>query len=118
MTQIDMLRKIAAGEEVTDEMMAIAADMVEKRANVNRKPTKAELERKEANAKVKEAILGVLGAEPKTAKTIAGEISTDEETISTQKASSLLRQLVEAGSVVKSDVKVTGKGTQKGYSLA
>ena len=118
MTQIDMLRKIAAGEEVTDEMMAIAADMVEKRANANRKPTKAVLERREANEKVKETILGVLGAEPKTASVIAGEISTDEDTVSTQKVSSLLRQLVDAGSVVKSDVKVTGKGTQKGYALA
>ena len=113
MTQIDMLRKIAAGEEVTDEMMAIAAEMVEKRTNANRKPTKAELERKEANAKVKEAILGVLVKdEPKTASVIGEALD-----ISTQKASSLLRQLVDAGSVEKTDVKVTGKGTQKGYTL-
>ena len=49
---------------------------------------------------------------------IAGEVSTEEATISTQKASSLLRQLVDAGSVAKTDIKVTGKGTQKGYTLA
>ena len=113
MTQIEMLRNVAAGKEITDEMMAIAAAMVEKRESANRKPTKAVLERREANEKVKESILGILVAdEPKTAKVIGEALE-----ISTQKASSLLKQLVDEGKASKTDVKVTGKGTQKGYTL-
>lgn len=38
--------------------------------------------------------------------------------ISTNKASSLLRQLALANALVTSDVKVKGKGKVKGYSLA
>jgi hypothetical protein len=38
--------------------------------------------------------------------------------MSVQKASALLRQIVEAGKAVQSEVKVTGKGVQKAYALA
>lgn len=60
------------------------------------------------NEPIKAKILEVLTDEPKT----ASEVATLVE-ISTQKASALLRQL----DVKVTDVKVKGKGTQKGYSL-
>lgn len=113
MTQIEMLRNIANGNEVTDEMRTIAAEMVEKRANAKRKPTEKELAKRAENDKIKETILSVLGDEPKTATVIASELKID----SVQKVSSLLTQLFKAGSVEKTDVKVSGKGTQKGYTL-
>ena len=56
----------------------------------------------------KEAIAKVLTDEPKLAAAIAEEVG-----ISTQKASALLRQM----EIKVTDVKVKGKGTQKGYSL-
>lgn len=113
MTQIEMLRGIANGAEVTDEMRAVAAEMVEKRANAKRKPTEKELAKRAENEKLKEAILGILGAEPKTATDVKVEL----ELGSVQKASSLLTQLFKDGKVNKEDVKVSGKGTQKGYTL-
>jgi hypothetical protein len=100
MTQIEMLRNVAAGNEITDEMMAIAAEMVEKRANSKRKPTEKELAKRAENDKIKERILGVLGAEPKTATVIAGEL----ELGSVQKASSLLTQLFKDGKVAATSV--------------
>jgi citrate lyase alpha subunit len=56
MTQIEMLRNVAAGAEVTDEMRAIAAEMVEKRANAKRKPTEKELAKRAENEKLKELV--------------------------------------------------------------
>lgn len=49
--------------------------------------------------------------EPVTA-TVVGEIME----VSTQKASSLLRKLVEQGRAKSEDIKVAKKGTQKGYT--
>ena len=113
MTQIEMLRGIANGAEVTDEMRAVAAEMVEKRANAKRKPTEKELAKRAENEKLKESILGILGTEPKTATDVFVEL----ELGSVQKASSLLTQLFKDGKVNKEDIKVSGKGTQKGYTL-
>lgn len=50
--------------------------------------------------------------EPKTATDVAAVLE-----VSVQKASGLLRRLVEEGKAVKVDVKIKGKGTQKGYTL-
>lgn len=44
--------------------------------------------------------------------TVVGELME----ISTQKASALLRKMVEAGRATAEDVKIPKKGTQKGYS--
>lgn len=52
----------------------------------------------------------VLGEDPITA-TIAAEFLE----ISVQKASSLLRGMVEEGRVLRTEVEVKGKGIQKGY---
>ena len=62
-----------------------------------------------ANEPIKAEIAKVLTTEPMTASTIAKLVE-----ISTQKASALLRQM----DVKVTDVKVKGKGTQKGYFIA
>ena len=49
--------------------------------------------------------------------TVASEIAKGLE-LTTQKVSALCRQLVENGILVVTDVKVKGKGTQKGYKVA
>ena len=54
----------------------------------------------------------ILTEEPKTATDVAAVLE-----VSVQKASGLLRRLVEDGKAVKVDVKIKGKGTQKGYTL-
>jgi predicted HTH transcriptional regulator len=74
------------------------------------KPTKAQI----ANAPIIQQIVSeILGEkELKTASEIAEILE-----ISVQKASAVLRQAVSEGKVEVEDVKVKGKGTQKGYRL-
>ena len=111
MTYREMLEKVIAND-INDEVIEKATERLE-RLDVENEKRKNRVSKKAAeNEPIKAAILGVLGAEPKTASVIGSEVE-----ISTQKASALLRQLVEAGSVAKTDIKVTGKGTQKGYTL-
>ena len=111
MTYREMLEKVIAND-INDEVIEKATERLEKLDAENEKRKNRVSKKAAENEPIKAAILGVLGAEPKTASVIGGEVE-----ISTQKASALLRQLVEAGSVAKTDVKVTGKGTQKGYTL-
>src|SRR5690554_3062404 len=74
------------------------------------KPTKAQI----ANAPIIQRIVSEI-LEEKELKT-ASEISEILE-ISVQKASAVLRQAVSEGKVEVEDVKVKGKGVQKGYRL-
>lgn len=67
-----------------------------------------------ANEGIKEQILAYL--EGKT-KVVASEIGKGIEQ-STNKVSALCRQLVADGKLVSEDVKITGKGYVKGYTLA
>jgi Fic family protein len=74
------------------------------------KPSKAQI----ANAPIIEQIVSEI-LEEEEFKT-ASEVSEILE-ISVQKASAVLRQAVSEGKVEVEDVKVKGKGTQKGYRL-
>lgn len=74
------------------------------------KPTKAQI----ANAPIIQQIVSEI-LEEKEFKT-ASEVGEILE-ISVQKASAVLRQAVSEGKVEVADVKVKGKGTQKGYRL-
>ena len=112
MTYREMLTAIVNGE-MNEEVVEKATERLEKLDAENEKRKNRVSKKAAENAPIKEAILAVLTDEPKTATVVGGEVE-----ISTQKASALLRQLVEAGSVIKTDVKVAGKGTQKGYTLA
>lgn len=62
------------------------------------------------NAPLMDKIYEMLGDEPVTA-TVIGEMLE----VSTQKASALLRKMVDEGRVAKTDVKIPKKGVQKGY---
>ena len=53
----------------------------------------------------------ILGDEPKTATDVATVLE-----VSPQKASGLLRRLVEEGKAEKTDIKIKGKGSQKAYT--
>lgn len=111
MTRRDFLEAVVSGT-INDEVIEKANEMLVKLDAENEKRRNRVSKKALENEPIKEAILGVLGDEPKTATEIGGEVE-----ISTQKASALLRQLVEVGKANKVDVKVKGKGTQKGYTL-
>lgn len=115
MTQKEFLTKVI--ETVADEeLKAYAEKALEKMAARLAARKEKMTPKQEANAALKEQILAYFTENPNTALGAAAVGEMFE--ISTQKASPLLRQMVEAGALTVEDVKVTGKGTVKSYSLA
>lgn len=111
MTKREFMEMVIATVD-NEEMKEFATHEIEMldRRNARRaeRPSKTAI----ANEPIKENILGVLTDEPMTASVVAEKVE-----VSTQKASALLRQLVADNKAKVVDVKVKGKGTQKGYSL-
>lgn len=113
MTNREFLNAIVTAN-INDEITAHAQASIDKLdaallARKN-KPSKKATE----NAPLIEQIVNdVLGTEAVTAAQVAETLG-----VSTQKASALLRAIVTDGKAVATDVKVPGKGTCKGYTLA
>lgn len=102
-------------EELTD-FAKLALEKLDHTNSLRRDAAARKAVEKEAErAPIREAIVKCLSAEPKTASTLIAESGME---IKPQAIPSLLKGLVEAGTVVKSEVKVTGKGKQVGYALA
>lgn len=111
MTQREFFTTIVEGATVTAEMEAFASHAL---VNID-KANESRRERQSKKAQENEPLLAqietdILTVEPITASNVAAILST-----STQKATALLRALVAAGRAQVQDVKVTGKGMQKGY---
>lgn len=117
MTNREFLTAIANSANLPDELTAFANEQITKMNARNEarkassKPSKTAI----ANEPIKASIMEFLSqqTEPVIACTIAEGIG-----ISTAKASSLLRQLVEGGSVVKSEVKIPKKGKTAAYAVS
>jgi hypothetical protein len=113
MTNREFLTAIATNSTLPAEIVEHASNEITKMdaANEKRKnkPSKTAIE----NAPVIESLTNALTSDPQTAADLAGQVG-----ISTQKASSLLRQIVASGVAVATDIKVPKKGTCKGYALA
>lgn len=96
--------------EINDEVIAHAKESLEKLDIRNAKRAERPSKTQKANEPIIKAIADLLTNEPMLASEIAEKCE-----ISTQKASALVKK-VEGVSVC--DVKVKGKGTQKGYFFA
>ena len=94
-----------AGIEKLDHALTLRKDSAAKKA----------LEKEAERAPIRDAIMAVMTTEPKTATTLIEEAGVE---IKPQAIPSLLKSLCEAGTVVKTEVRVTGKGKQRGYALA
>ena len=109
MTQRDFYNAVI-NANINEEMSSFASEAIakldERNAKRASKPSKTQI----ANEPIIRAISEVLTSEPMLASKIA-ELCE----ISTQKASALVKKVEGVQSV---DVKVKGKGTQKGYFLA
>ena len=102
-----VINKQMDGTEITDEMVTFAKEAIEKLDARNAKRAERQTKTQIANEPIIKAIADLLTSEPMLASEIASALE-----ISTQKASALVKK-VEGVSVT--DVKVKGKGTQKGY---
>ena len=120
MTTRELYNAIINGTEITDEMRAHAADAIEKldKQAESRRVKSAEkaAEKQAAKAPLRDALFEVMGdnENPKTASMLIEEAGLIE-TVKPASVPSLLRPLVECGMVGKVDVKIPGKGTQRGY---
>ena len=113
MTKREFMEMVIA-ETKNEELKVLAEEEIEKMDKANLKRSEKRAERKAENEPIKEKIFEVLNSEDVT---LASEVA-EKVKISTQKASALLRQMVEDGKVTVEDVKVKGKGTKKGYKVA
>ena len=119
MTQREFLENVANGI-MNEEMVTFATERIaaldsanEKRREIN---AAKRAEQEAEKAPIREAIMGVLSyTEPKTATTLIAEAGVE---INPKAIPSLLKSVIEAGTVLKVNVKVKGKSTQRGYQLA
>ena len=111
MTKRDFLNAVMNGE-INDEIKAFAEEEIEKLDTANAKRREKTSKKREENKPLLGQIYNeILGEEPKTASEVAEVIQT-----SVQKASSLLRTLVEDGKAEAQEIKVPKKGKCKGYT--
>ena len=105
--------------KITDEVIATAQAGLETLDSANAKRKEKSIEKAAARdaerAPIREAIVNCLTSEPKTATTLINEAGVE---IKPQMMHSLLKNLIETGTVIKGEVKVAGKGKQVGYALA
>ena len=118
MTNREFLTAIA-NSSLSDDLTAYAAEQIVKldmrnaarKEKQSSKPSKTAI----ANEPIKASIMEFLSkqSEPVIACVIGEGVG-----ITTAKASSLLRQLVESGAVVKSEAKIPKKGKTAAYAVA
>ena len=112
MTKREFYTAIKNGE-IDEQVKLFASEELEKMDAVNEKRRNTLSKKAKENEPLLQQITDeILTEEPKTATDVAAALE-----VSVQKASGLLRRLVEEGKAVKVDVKIKGKGTQKGYTL-
>lgn len=113
MTKREVMQAIIAGN-INEEIIKFAEAEIEKMDAKNEKRRATASKKAQENEPIKGHIADLLRAydEPVIASVIAKKVE-----ISTQKASTLCRQMVADGRLESVDVKVKGKGKQKGYSI-
>lgn len=118
MTNREFYTAVSNGE-MNDELMAKAAELLEKMNETNAKRAQKVLEKKQAaedeKAPIREALLNAMGDEGMTASQLIEATGLTDE-VKVASVPSLLKPFVLDGTVEKVDVKVEGKkGPQRGY---
>lgn len=112
MTKREFYTAIKKGE-IDEQVKLFATEELDKMDAVNEKRRNTLSKKAKENEPLLNKIENeILTEEPKTATDVAAILE-----VSVQKASGLLRRLVEDGKAAKVDVKIKGKGTQKGYTI-
>ena len=118
MTQREFYATIASTETLPVELIEFASDAMAQMDAANEKRREASAVKRAAKAAerepIREAVYAVITSEAKTASTLVEESGVE---VTVQSIPSLLKPLIEAGDVIKTDVKVNGK-TLRGYTRA
>lgn len=122
MTKREFLNAIATAENLPAEMIEFATHELEVMNASNEKSRAKAAEKRAAKDAEKEpirnALMDVMTNKPQTA-TMLIEAAGIADAVKPQSVPSLLKPLVEAGTLEKVDMKIEGKkGTQKGYKLS
>ena len=112
MTQREFFTAIT-NANVSAELIDYAKAAIQKLDEKNEKKKNTQTKAQAANADMKNEILANMNA---GTVYVASELAATYG-VSTQKISALMKQLVETGAVMASEVKVKGKGKVKGYAL-
>ena len=119
MTNREFYNAIANTESLSEDLRNFALDAITKLDHTNelRKVKVAEkaAEKQAEKQPIRDALFAVIDGEGKTATELIALAGLD---IKPASVPSLLKPFVEAGSIVKTDVKVPGKGKQRGYVRA
>ena len=116
MTSREFFTAVIEGK-INDEIKEFAQLQIEKLDSKNAKRKTTESKTQKENKDIKTSLLAIMEKDKVyTASEVAG--MKIEGITSTQKASALLRQMVETGTLTSEEVKVKGKGKVKGYRLA
>lgn len=99
---------------VNAELNEFAQTAIEKLDAANAKKAEKLAEKRAEEQPIYDALAACLTEEPQTASDLAAQVP---EISSVQKASSMLRKLVDLGVAVSTDLKVKGR-TAKGYAKA
>ena len=112
MTIREFYNAVAAGT-MTEEIMAKAAEQIEKMDTAAEKRKGVQSKKAAENQPLVDRIVNeILGEEPVTATDVAGILE-----VSVQKASMLCRAAVAQGKATQTEVKLPKKGTMKAYCL-
>lgn len=122
MTKREFFTAVAGATNIPAELVEFAAHELELMDAANEKSRAKAAEKRATKDAEKEpirnALMDVMTNEPQTA-TMLIEAAGLTETVKPQSVPSLLKLLVENGTLEKVDMKIEGKkGTQKGYKLS
>ena len=119
MTNREFYNAISTNETLSDEIRAFATEAIGKLDHTNelRKAAvaKKSAEKQAEKQPIRDALFAVIDGEAKTATMLIELAGLD---IKPASVPSLLKPFVEGGEVAKVDVKVPGKGKQRGYVRA
>ena len=101
---------------ISAEMTAFAESALEKLNKRNNSRKEKGTKTQHENTAIKSAIIDAMDRGTTYTASEIASLGVDGIT-STQKASALMRQLVESGEVSETTVKIRGKGKVKGYTL-
>ena len=116
MTSREFFTAVIEGK-INDEIKEFAQLQIEKLDSKNAKRKTTDSKTQKENKAIKEALLATMEKDKVYTASEVARMEIEGIT-STQKASALLRQLVETGTLTSEEVKVKGKGKVKGYKLA
>lgn len=117
MTKREMYEAIINGT-INEDVIAAAQAELEKLDATNAARAAKAAEKDAAKEPLRLEILAQLGDTPKTATEIASILNVGrEEMLTVQGVSAQCRKLVAQGRAHSEDVKIQGKGKQKGYTL-